>query len=116
MLIRLFLSPLAVEQESSARLDVGNHIILVDIGFVVASYEVSLVDEVGRLDRSLTETQVRYSYAARLLRVVSEICLCIQVGVVADDLDGVLVSANGTICTQTPELAGGSAGRSGVEP
>jgi hypothetical protein len=56
VLVEVFLSPLAVEKECSARLDVGNHVILRDIGLVMASYEISLVDKVCRLDRSLTES------------------------------------------------------------
>ena len=67
--------------------------------------EVSLVDIVRRLDRLLAKTQVRYGYAAGLLGVVLEISLHIVVGVVADDLDRVLVCTNRTVAAQTPELA-----------
>ena len=81
----------------------------------MAGNEVSLIDEVGGLDGSLAESQVRNGNAAGLLGVISEICLSEEVGVVADDLDGVLVCTDGTVSAETPELAGGSAGRSGVE-
>ena len=41
---------------------------------------------------------------AGLLGVIIKICLSIHIGVVTDDLDGVLVSTYGTVCTKTPEL------------
>ena len=44
-----------------------------------------------------------------LLGVILEVCLNELVGVVTDDLDGVLVSTNCTVAAQTPELAGDSA-------
>ena len=77
--------------------------------------EVGLVDEVGGLWIGvLAETQVGNCNAAGLLGVVSEVSLRVHVGVVADDLDGVLVSANGAIRAKTPELAACCAFRSGV--
>ena len=44
-------------------------------------------------------------HATRLLGVVLEVCLDVLVGVIADDLDGVLVRANRTVAAQAPELA-----------
>ena len=59
----------------------------------------------------MSETQVRHGHAAGLLGIVIKICLSIHIGVVADDLDGVLVRTNGTVSAQTPELTvGGSLG------
>ena len=43
-------------------------------------------------------------HTARLLRIIIEICLCIHVGVVTDNLDGVLICTYGTIRAQAPEL------------
>ena len=43
--------------------------------------------------------------AAGLLGVVLEVGLNVLVGVVADDLDGVLVGAHGTVAAEAPELA-----------
>ena len=114
LLVQLVNCPVAVQQEGAARNNVLYHIVLVDIGRVMTGNEVCLVDEVCGLDRSLTETQVRNCNAAGLLGVVSEVCLRVHVGVVADDLDGVLVSANGAIRAKTPELAACCAFRSGV--
>ena len=53
-------------------------------------------------------------YAAGLLGVVLEVSLYELVGVVADDLDGVLVRTNGTVAAETPELALGRAFCCGV--
>ena len=52
---------------------------------------------------------------AGLLGVVLEVALRVLIGVVTDDLDGVLVGANGTIGTQAVELAGDRAGGSRVD-
>src|SRR5699024_301504 len=46
--------------------------------------------------------------------VILEVCLNVFVGVVADDLDGVLVGANSTVAAETPEFAGDRAFRSCV--
>ena len=59
MLFKTFHIPDSIEKESTARLDVGNHIVLVDIALVMTGNKVSLVNEICRLDRCLTETQVR---------------------------------------------------------
>ena len=83
------------------------------IGRIVACYKVSLVDQVCGFDRFLTETQVRHGHTAGFLGVIIKVCLSIHIGVIADDLDGVLVSAYGTVCAQSPELAVDGAFRSG---
>ena len=80
----------------------------------MAGNEVCLVDVVRRLDGLVAETQVRDGDAAGLLGVVLEVRLDVLVGVVADDLDGVLVCADRAVAAETPELAGDRAGRRGV--
>ena len=54
----------------------------------------------------IAEAQVADGHAAGLLGVVLEVGLNIFIGVVADDLDGVLVRADGAVAAETPELAG----------
>ena len=54
---------------------------------------------------------MRHCNAAGLLGVIIEVSLSIHVCVVADDLDGVLVSTDSTVCAETPELAVDSAFR-----
>ena len=115
MLAQLFRRPLAVDEEYAARLNVTHdREVLGDVGRVVACYEVSLVDVVRRTDRLVAKTQMRNGYAAGLLGVVLEVSLYELVGVVADDLDGVLVCTNGTVAAETPELALGRAFCCGV--
>ena len=58
----------------------------------------------------IAEAQVADGHAAGLLGVVLEVRLNVLVGVVADDLDGVLVGAHGAVAAQAPELALDGAG------
>ena len=53
----------------------------------------------------MSETQMGHGHTAGLLGIIIKICLGIHIGVVADDLDGVLVRANGTVCAKAPEFA-----------
>ena len=111
----LLVAPLAVDQEGAARLDVADHLeALNDVAGVVASDKVGLGHVVRRTDRRIAKAQVRDGDAAGLLGVVLEVGLDVLVGVVADDLDRVLVGADGTVATQTPELALDGAGGCGV--
>ena len=111
--LKFFCIPGAVQKECAAVYQFLAHVELADVCRVVACNEVGLVDEVGGLDGLLTESQVRHGNTAGLLGVVIKVCLCIHVGVVADDLDGVLVGTDGTVCAQTPELAADGAFGSG---
>ena len=103
----------AVDQEGTAVDNAGEHVIPADIGRVMAGDEVRRGDGVLTGDRLIAETQVRHRDAAGLLRVVDEVGLDILVGVVADDLDRVLVGSDGTVAAEAPEHAGGGAGRFG---
>ena len=68
MVRQLFVRPLAVYQEGTARLDIADHgEALDDVRGVVASNEVGLVDVVRRTNGGITKAQVRNGYAARLL-------------------------------------------------
>ena len=111
----LLVAPLAVDQEGAARLDVADHLeALNDVAGVMAGDKVGLGHVVRRTDRRITKAQVRDGDAAGLLGVVLEVGLDVLVGVVADDLNRVLVGADGTVATQTPELALDGAGGCGV--
>ena len=107
--------PRAVQQESTAVYQLLYHVVLTNIGRIVAGYEVCLVDQVGGFDRFLTETQVRHGNTAGLLGVIIEVSLSVHVCVITDDLDGVLVCTYGTVCTQTPELTVDGSFRSGYQ-
>ena len=115
MMGQLFRRPLTVDHEHAARLDVtDNGEALRDVGRVVAGNEVGLVDVVRALDGLVAEAQMADGDAAGLLGVVLEVGLHILVGMVADDLNGVLVRADGAVAAQTPELALDGAFRGGV--
>ena len=106
VLEHLVVAPLGVEQEGAAFLDALEHVVAADVGRVVAgrrSRPWSI--RYGALDRALAEAQVGDGDAARFLRVVGEVALGVHVGVVADDLDGVLVGADGAVRAEAPELA-----------
>ena len=105
-----FLVPEGVEQEAAAFLDALEDVVLLEVGGDVAGYEVGGADEVRGLDGGLAEAEVRTGVAAALLGVVVEVGLGIQVGVGADDLDGVLVGADGAVGAEAVELALGGAG------
>ena len=76
---------------------------------------VCLVQKIGRFNRGFTESQVRHGDAAGLFGVVVKVCLCIQIGIIADNLDGVLICADGTVGTKAPELTAGCTGRSRID-
>ena len=106
MMSELFRRPLAVDHEHAAGLDItDDREALGDVGRVMAGDKVSLVDVVRALDGLVAEAQVADGHAAGLLGVVLEVGLHILVGMVADDLDGVLVCADGAVAAETPELA-----------
>ena len=115
VMVQLIEIPLAVDHEHAAGLDVVDHLeALDDVAGVVAGDEVGLVDVVGALDGLVAEAQVADGHAAGLLGVILEVGLNVLVGMVADDLDGVLVRADGTVAAETPELALDGAFRRGV--
>ena len=102
----LFGIPLAVYEEGSAGFDVAYHLkTLGNIRGVVARHEVCLGDIVRRANPVIAEAQVADGDTTGLLGVILEIRLNVLVGMVADDLDGVLVGTNRTVATNTPELA-----------
>ncbi len=69
-------------------------------------YEVSLLNIISGLDLLISKTQVADSDTAGLLGVILEICLCVFIGIITDDLDAVLVRTYCTVGAQTPEFAG----------
>ena len=106
MLLQLSAGPAGVQQEGAVRLDLGNDIEVLDVRGLVAGHKVSHGDIVGAVDGLMAKAQVGLGNAAGLLGVILEVSVSVLVGVVTDDLDGVLVGAHGTVRAQTPELAG----------
>ena len=81
----------------------------------MAGHEVRGGYQIFRLDRSIAEAEVGNRNPAGLLGVVYEISLNIFIGVVADDLDGILVRANRTVRAKAPEHAADYIGRFGMD-
>ena len=67
---------------------------------LMATDEIGLGDQIGRADRLRPETKVRNGDRAGFLRVIHEITLGMVAGVLADDLDRVLVGPDGAVGTQ----------------
>jgi len=65
--------------------------------------EVGPVDEIGRVDRLLTEAQMADGGCSRLAGVVDEVALRVASRIRSDDLDGVLGRTDGAVRTQTEE-------------
>ena len=106
MLLQLLVGPLAVDHKYAAGLYILNHLHALDhVCGIVASHEVRLVDIVRALDRVIAKTQMGNGDTAGLFGIILEVCLNILVGVVTDNLGGVLVCSNRTVAAETPELA-----------
>ncbi len=96
--------PDGVEEECAAVTQATGHVVHVQISLYVASHEVRRAHQIGGADGTVAEAEVRAGEATRLLRVICEVCLAVLVGVLADDLHGVLVGAYRTVGTETEEL------------
>ena len=97
--------PAAVQKESAALLELGDDIVFIEEGLVVAGHEVCLFHQIGGEDGLFAEAQMAAGDAEGLLGIVLEVGLGEHIGVVADDLDGVFVGAHGAVAAQPPELA-----------
>ena len=105
VLLQLVLGPLAVQQEAAVGLQLGDDVVLGQIGLVVAGHKVGTADIVGGADGVLAEAQMALGDAEGLLGVVLKVRLAVHIRGFADDLDGVLVGTHGAVGAQAPELA-----------
>ncbi len=64
-----------VQQEHRARPGIGEHVVLLEEGELVAGHEAGALHQVRRADRPRAEAQVGDRDGARLLRVVHEVAL-----------------------------------------
>src|SRR5690554_4479750 len=61
---------LRVQEEHASIFQRSKHIVSTDIGRIVTSYEIGIVDQPRHIHRTLSETEVTYGDTAGLLRVV----------------------------------------------
>jgi hypothetical protein len=92
-----------VQQERRARCRVFEHVDLVDELELMAGDEPGAIHEIRRSDGARARSQMRNGDRARLLRVVDEVALGEEVCFLADDLDGVLVGADGAVGAEAVE-------------
>ena len=104
ILSQFFAFPDGVEQEGAAVAQTTEHVVHVQISLNVASHEVRRLNLIRGADRRIAEAEVRAGETARFLRVVREVCLAILVRIVADNLHGVLVGTDCTVCAEAVEL------------
>ena len=102
MFFQLLFIPQTVEQESTAPLQILEHIILVYVCRIMTCHEISCRDEICRLNLVLSESQVGNRDTARLLGIIAEISLCVQIRIIADNLNRTLIRAYGTVRAETP--------------
>ena len=92
-----------VDQHRCPRRGDAQHVHALEEAPLVHTDEGGPVDQVGAVDRFRVEPQVTDRHRPRLLRVVDEVGLHDQIGVLADDLGGVLVGADGAVGAEAVE-------------
>src|SRR6266542_326067 len=93
----------SVEQKRPTRRESRQHVVAFEEGRLMAGDEVGPRHEVSRADRLRAETKVRDRDRARLLRVIHEIALSVIAGLLADDLDRILVGPDRAVRAQAVE-------------
>ena len=96
--------PRGVVKESAVVFQAAQAVVLAEVGRHVNGHKVRGSHQVRSQNGLVAETEVRAGVAARFLRVVVEVDLAVFIGVIADDLDGVLVGTHRTVGTETVEL------------
>ena len=104
-----------VQQEHTAFFQRSEHVVTTDVSRVVTRNKVRIRHEERVVHFAVAETQMRNRYAAGLLGVVCKVRLCILFSRTADDLNGVLVRADRTVSTETPEHAGNNIVRHNID-
>ncbi len=101
---QLIALPDGVEKEGAAVAQTACHVIHVQVGLYVACHEVWCCHQICGADGRVAEAEVRTCETAGFLGVVGEISLTVFVGVVTDDLDGVLVGSDSAVGSETEEF------------
>ena len=95
----------AVEQEHAAGLAVLEHVVALEERPLVTGQELRFGDEVAGANHIRPEAQVRHGDRAGFLRVIDEVALGVEAGLVADNLDRVLVGTHRAIRAESVEQA-----------
>ena len=96
--------PWAIQKERTSVNKFLYHVVLVDVGRIMACYKVCLLNQVCGLNRFLSKTKVGHRHTAGFFGIIIKVCLCIHICIVTNDLDRVLICSNSTISTKSPEL------------
>src|ERR1017187_4089867 len=104
-----------VDQEYASRYQSAEHVVTLKENPLVAGDEVRFGHQITGVDGLRSEAQVRNRHRAGFFRVVNKVSLPVIVGVLADDLDGVLVSAHRAVRAETIEQSADHAVRLGRE-
>jgi len=94
---------LRVQEEDGAGRGHAEDLLAVEEGELVATHKLGPLHEPGGLHRTGPEAEVGDGGGAGLLAVVDEVGLRVVVGLLADDLDGVLVRADGAVRAEAVE-------------
>ena len=93
----------SIQQECSAVFGNAQNINFIHKLELVTSHKICRSNQISRTNRIIGKTQVRCGHRAGFTRIVNKVALTIFAGVFSNDFNRVLVSANGTIGTQTKE-------------
>src|SRR5215471_11641297 len=93
----------AIQQQRGAVCGRVENLVALEEIELMDSDEVGALDQISALNRIESKAQVRHGHGPGLLRVVDEISLRVIWRFFADDLDRVLISADGAVGAQAPE-------------
>jgi hypothetical protein len=93
----------AVQQERRSGFRRGQHIQAIQKPELMAGYKIGARDQVARVQRLRAKPQVRHRHRAGFLGIVNEVSLREMIGLLADDLDRILVGAHGAVRAQPVE-------------
>ncbi len=106
----------AVQQERRAVLRHRQHIQALQKIELMAGHETGARNQIAGADRPGAEAEMRNGHRARFFRVVNEITLRVIIGIFADNLDGILIGADGAVRAQAVEKARTVVGSSVEKP
>ena len=105
----------AVKEEGGAGRRESQYVLSLQELELMASDEIRRADEIGRPDRLRPKAQVRHRLRTGFVRIVDEIPLGIEAGILGDDFYAVLVGPHRAVGTEAIEQRAADAGRLEVE-